>query len=185
MQRLVFILILIVISNITSYSKAIDSIGHKSQELKMDSVVKALNERNEVIVRQNEILTTTLNAHSSIFSGLSTYFSIVSILLTIIVVILPLINYFFVLKPSRKAMKKVASLEKELLLKVEANFEHYLQKIEHDKGKELIKALNTGPKALTAFSNFFLLRTNTDFDSDDQETVIDFFEKSYEIDAID
>jgi hypothetical protein len=184
MYKLICILFLILQNN-TSFSKQVSpSLNYKPSSVTTDSVIDALSKKNKLLESQNELITTALNVNSSVFSGISTYFAVISILLTIIVVILPLVNYFFVLKPSEKAMRKVAVLEGELLSRVENNFEDYLLKIEHKKAKDLIRSLDTGPQAITAFANFFLLRSYSDFDVEDQNTVINFLEKKYEIEVI-
>jgi hypothetical protein len=185
MQRFLIILFLIFGYNLQAakaedFVKKVDSHPTVVDTLHQSTSSPTINS----IEQQNALLNTALNVNSNLFGGISTYFTVVSILLTIIVVILPLVNYFFVLKPSEKAMKKVAGLESELLEKIETNFEEYMVKIEHKKAKVLIRALATGPDALIPFVNFFFLREYSDFDDEDQNIMIDFLEKQYEVDHL-
>ncbi|MDB5024556.1 MAG: hypothetical protein JWP78_2311, partial [Mucilaginibacter sp.] len=79
MYRLIFVLLLLLQGHI-SYAKPTDTTKiHKSHRVLADSVVEALNKKNQLLETQNEIMGTALNTHSSIFSGLSTYFAVISI----------------------------------------------------------------------------------------------------------
>lgn len=75
------------------------------------------------------------------------------------------------------------NMESKLLGKIENNFEVYLNRIEERKAKELIQGLKKGKDSLSEFTSFFLLRSYSNFTSEDHDTVINFLERKYELDV--
>lgn len=149
-----------------------------------DSVIKVLTEQSSALKTNNEILSTTLDANGNIFDGLSTYFTLISILVSIIVIAIPVLNYFLVLKPNKDALAKLEKLETDIPKKVEEDFGIYLEGFEKRKAKKLIQSL-ADPTNLNQVINFFFLSSFSDFDDDDQNSVVAFLTANKEIESTD
>lgn len=190
MMKLLFSLLLI-FSITLSFGQTITVASPKvftnetsSKITERDSLVNIILKQSESLKANNELLTNTLNANGNIFGGLSTYFTLISILISIIVIALPLINFFFVLKPSKESLLRLEKLEIDLPKKLEAEFGQYLESFEKRKAKQLINSLSN-PSNLNQVVNFFFLSSFSDFDDEDQRTVIKFLQENKEIESMD
>jgi len=186
MKNITFLVLCLI--TIFSFSQSkIDTLKNKKQlttiekDFKKDSTINKLEDKIELEKNKNVMLSTALEVNNNIFGGLSTYFTIISILLSIIVIAIPVVNYFLVLKPNKEVLSKLEKLEIEIPQKIETDFGVYMSEFEKRKAKQLIKTLDDNPN-LSDIVNFFFLSSFSDFDDEDQTTVIKFLKKKNDID---
>ena len=156
----------------------------KNRQIRTDSILKSVVERQNYLKQENDIFKTTIDTNSNIFSGISTFFTIVSILLTIIVIAIPLINYFLVLKPNQKVLEKVENLETDVLKTMEGNFEAYFEKLRRKKTTKILSLLDDRLK-LSEVTSYFLVNDSDNLEEADIAKIIEFLNVNTDIETAD
>ena len=133
---------------------------------------------------ENNVFKTTIDTNTNLFNGISTFFTIISILLTIIVIAIPLINYFLVLKPNEKIVKKVKNLETDVLKTMEGNFESYFEKLRRQKTLKILSLLDDRLK-LSEVTGYFMLNDIDNLEEEDILKLIDFLKNNQDIEPTD
>lgn len=162
-------------------------IQNKELQIKLetiDSTLQRVIENQNYVQKENDLFKSTINANTNIFNGISTFFTIISILLTLIVIAIPLVNYFLVLKPNEKVVKKVENLEAEVLKTMEGNFESYFEKLRRQKTTKILSLLGDTLK-LSEVTNYFLLNDSDNLEEADILKIIEFLKTNKEIEKTD
>lgn len=159
---------------------ATDSIA----KINYDSLLKKQQDLVSDLTRKIDVQSTVLTANAAFFTTLSTIFTLIGILVALIAIGMPLANYFFVWKPGRLSLKKLATLEATLPERIDREFDNFLANSEKRTFKKAIANLTDPLTRGRALDTLFLSKYN-EIDEDDIKNVVDFLATSPDLSTSD
>ena len=151
---------------------------------RQDSLLSIATRKVDTFALENAKLKIALNSNSFAFDGISAFITALTVILTITLFVAPFLGYFFVVRPSQKALARVKNLEDAVPQKIAETFSIHYEDIEKKKFKEAIKNLSN--PSLYVHSLLFLNNNKHRLaDLEDQKLMTDFLYQNPNMNAVD